>query len=144
MMTRLKAWWNKLRGKEPKFGDTSMQLYHTTPGPVIMTGPPPTSILEVTNADGETIFEIDPEGKAIWHKEDTYDEAASIFLTYLTMQVEDAVGIQQSRIDWEKEITRKLVAIAEENGGSIDANQLTEVINKCIMYDKLKGKYGEN
>ena len=53
------------------------------------------------------------------------------------MQVDNAAGIIQNRIEWEKRIT---MAIASEAKNTpIGPKDLTNVIRKCIMYDKLKG-----
>ena len=93
--------------------------------------------LMFTGSDGETIFSINQHGEAEWHKEDAYNEAAEMFLTYMTMQVEDAAGIAQNRVEWEERITEKLVKQAEI--APLGPQELTDTIRKCIMYDKLKG-----
>jgi hypothetical protein len=90
-----------------------------------------------TNGDGEKIFSIEPCGEAIWHKEDTYNEAAAIFLHHVSMQIENAVGIARNRQDWEQRIREALIREAEKE--PLTADVLTDVLNKCIMYDKLKG-----
>ena len=98
--------------------------------------------LTFTNNNGEKIFSIEPSGEAVWHKEDSYNEAASIFLGHLSMQIEDQAGIAQNRVDWEKRIRDALIVEAEK--APLTTEVLTNVLNKCIMYDKLKGSYTGN
>ena len=93
--------------------------------------------LTFTNNNGVKIFSIEPSGEAVWHKEDSYNEAASIFLHHLTMRIEDVAGIARNRQDWEKRIREALIIEAEN--APLTADVLTDVLNKCIMYDKLKG-----
>ena len=89
------------------------------------------------NIDGEVIFSISQDGEAEWHDESKYNEAASIFLNHVTMNIESVAGIAQNRIDWEKRIRDALIVEAEN--APLTADVLTDVLNKCIMYDKLKG-----
>ena len=90
-----------------------------------------------TGHHGEEIFCITMEGEAKWLKEDSYTEAADIFLTYMTLNIEDKVGIIQNRIEWEERITAALVKEAEKS--PLGPEDLTAIVRKCIMYDKLKG-----
>ena len=93
--------------------------------------------LTFTNSNGVKIFSIEPSGEAVWHKEDSYNEAANIFLHHLSMNIEDSAGIARNRQDWEQRIREALISEAEITPLTADA--LTNVLNKCIMYDKLKG-----
>ena len=92
-----------------------------------------------TGDSGDDIFSITSEGEAKWLKEDSYNEAAEMFLTYMTMHIEEAAGITENRIEWENRIAMELTKKAEE--APLGPEDLTNVIRKCIMYDKLKGKY---
>lgn len=130
-----------MRGKQEQDG---LKLYYPSTQPVatMWVDEEAVNALTFTNSDGEDIFCIDGNGNAKWLKEDSYDEAAEVFLTAMNFTIEDAAGIQESRMEWEKKITEDLVKAAEEKGGSLTAEELTDVVRKCIMYDKLKGKYG--
>jgi hypothetical protein len=121
-------------------------LYHNTSSQPLYQIRADTKLdsLVFTGNSGEDIFRIDPDGNAYWLKEDSYDEAAEMLLIAANWHLENATGIQQSRMEWEKNITEALVRAAEERGGTLTAEELTDVVRKCIMYDKLKGKYGEN
>jgi hypothetical protein len=90
-----------------------------------------------TGGNGEEIFKITFDGEAVWLKEDSYNEAAEMFLTYMTMNIENKAGIMQNRIEWENRITAALVSEAEKS--PLGPQELTDVVRKCIMYDKLKG-----
>ena len=90
-----------------------------------------------TGDAGEDIFSISSAGEAKWLKEDSYNEAAEMFLSAMTMQIEDSAGIMQNRIDWENRIATALVSEAKD--APLSAAELTDVLRKCIMYDKLKG-----
>ena len=87
----------------------------------------------------EEIFRINGDGKAEWIKEDSYDEAAEVFLNSVNWKIESEAGIRQSREEWEKSIVERLKNAAEANGGSLTTDELTDVVRKCIMYSKLKG-----
>lgn len=93
--------------------------------------------LMFTGNNGDEIFSISSNGEAKWLKEDSYNEAAEMFLTYMTMNIEDKAGIAQNRIEWEERITAKLTEQAEI--APLGPQELTDLIRKCIMYDKLKG-----
>ena len=138
---KIKTWWNRLRGKEES---TLYTLYQNTQPISTVWQEAEFNALTFTNGNGEDIFCIDANGNAKWLKEDCYDEAAEIFLNSMNWTIESAAGIQQSRMDWEKKITEALIHAAEERGGSITADELTDVVRKCIMYDKLKGTYGND
>jgi hypothetical protein len=88
--------------------------------------------------NGEQIFSVDANGNAIWHKPESYDEAAQIFLDSVNWKIEDAAGIRESRRDWEERMVKAIVSKAEKSG-SLTAKELTDVVKKCIMYDRLKG-----
>ena len=88
--------------------------------------------------NGEQIFSIDANGNAIWHNPESYDEAAQIFLDSVNWKIEDAVGILESRREWEERMVKAIVSKAEKSG-SLTAKELTDVVKKCIMYDRLKG-----
>ncbi len=140
---KIKEWYYKvlykITGKEPPL------LIYTAPAqPIysIWTDTKRQDSLIFTDMNGDDIFRIDQDGNAYWLKEDSYNEAAEMFLTAATWNIENLAGVQQSRMDWEKNITESLIHAAEERGGSISADELTDVIRKCIMYDKLRGKYG--
>ena len=90
-----------------------------------------------TGNNGEEIFSITQSGEARWLKEDSYNEAAELFLTYMTMNIENAAGIRQNRLEWEERIAKAL--ISEAKNTPLGPKELTNVIRKCIMYDKLKG-----
>lgn len=88
--------------------------------------------------NGEQIFSIDANGNAIWHKPESYDEAAKIYLDAVNWRIEDAAGIRESRRDWEDRMVKAIVSKANESG-SLTAEELTNVVKKSIMYDRLKG-----
>ncbi len=88
--------------------------------------------------NGEQIFSIDANGNAIWHKPESYDEAAQIFLDAVNWKIEDAAGIREARRDWEERMVKAIVSTAEKRG-SLTAKELTNVVKKSIMYDRLKG-----
>lgn len=134
---KIKAKYNKLRGKE----DGTLMLYHNTQPVHTVWNEPEVNALTFTNDKGEDVFCIDGNGNAKWLKEDSYDEAAEIFLDAMNWRIESAAGIQESRKDWELTITEKLKEASEKNGGSLTTEELTKVVRKCIMYDKLKGTY---
>jgi len=93
--------------------------------------------LTFTGDDGEDIFSIASNGAATWYKEDSYSEAANMFLTYLTMNIEDTAAIKQNRIEWEERMLEAMKKHAETE--PLTPENLTEVFGKCIMLDKLKG-----
>ena len=97
------------------------------------------SALVFTGDSGDDIFSISSDGEAKWLKEDSYNEAAEMFLNYMTMHIEDSAGITENRIEWENRIAMALAKKAGE--APLGPEDLTNVIRKCIMYDKLKGKY---
>lgn len=142
ILAKLKTWWNKLRGKEE---DGALTLHHTTAQALytLHVDESYQNDLIFTNANGVDIFKINVNGTATWLVEDSYDEAAEIFLQHVNWGIEEKGGIKQSRMEWEKKITEALKHAAEERGGSITAEELTDVVRKCIMYDKLKGKYSD-
>lgn len=88
--------------------------------------------------NGKQIFSIDANGNAIWHNPEAYDEAAQIFLDSVNWKIEDAAGILESRRDWEDRMVKAIVSKAEKSG-SLTAEELTNVVKKSIMYDRLKG-----
>jgi hypothetical protein len=141
MWKKIKDWWNRLRGKEEV--DNTTLLFHNTQPISTVWQEAEYNALTFTSGNGEDIFCIDGNGNAKWLKEDCYDEAAEIFLNSMNWRIESAAGIQESRMEWEKKITDALVDAAEERGGSITTEELTDVVRKCIMYDKLKGKYSD-
>ncbi len=102
-----------------------------------ITGQAHEASLMFTGNDGEEIFCISNTGEAKWLKEDSYNEAADMFLHYMTMNIEDRAGIIQNRREWENRIAMALVSEAEK--APLGPGELTDVLRKCIMYDKLKG-----
>ena len=90
------------------------------------------------SGNGKEIFSIDANGNAIWHKPESYDEAAQIFLDSVNWKIESAAGIRKSRREWEERMIKAIVSKAEKSG-SLTAEELTNVVNKSIMYDRLKG-----
>ena len=74
---------------------------------------PKENALTFTGNNGEEIFSISSYGEARWYKEDAYNEAAEMFLTHLTMNIEDAAGIRQNRLEWEERITAAIASEAE-------------------------------
>ena len=123
-----------------------LQVYPITqPTPIVWKDTSPNAnLMTFTDGNGDDIFAIDANGNAKWLKEETYNEAAEVFLAAMNWTIESTAGIKQSRMEWEESITAALVKAAEERGGSITAEELTDVVRKCIMYDKLRGKYGES
>ncbi len=137
MFNRIRAYVNKKLGKKPKIIFTQA-----------FTSPPsaqPIGIYQnTTNGDslqfinqGETIFSISENGEAKWHKEDSYDKAAEIFLTHLTMRVENQANIKQNRREWEDRILEAMKKHAEIE--TLTPEVLTDVFKKTLMIDKLKG-----
>jgi hypothetical protein len=117
--------------------DHSIKLL-TPPAPATFTfDDTQANTLTFTNNNGVKIFSIEPNGEAVWHKEDSYNEAAAMFLHHLSMNIEDSAGIARNRQEWEKRICDTLIKHAEK--APLTADALTNVLNKCIMYDKLKG-----
>lgn len=131
---------NYFEARRQKKISTTLQFINVSPqAPInqVYTDVQKGNSLTFTGNNGEDIFSISANGEAMWYKEDSYNKAAELFLTYLTMQIEDAAGIIQNRIEWEKRIT---MAIASEaKNAPLGPEDLTNVIRKCIMYDKLKG-----
>jgi len=97
-----------------------------------------TSLMTLSSGDKD-IFKIDANGNAVWCNEATYDEVAETFLNAVNWKIEDEAGIRISRVEWENKITAAIIKESEENGGSLTTEELTNVIKKCIMYDRLKG-----
>lgn len=97
----------------------------------------PNTVLRISNNDAEPIMTIENNGEVIWHKPHEAEDAANIFCDQIQIRIEDGAGIRQNRKEWEKRIT---MAIASEaKNAPIGPKELTNVIKKCIMYDKLKG-----
>ena len=96
----------------------------------------PDMVLRISNNDAEPIMTIKNDGEVIWHKPHEAGDAADIFCDQIQMRIEDDAGIRQNRKEWEKRIT---MAIASEaKNAPLGPKELTNVIKKCIMYDKLK------
>jgi len=96
------------------------------------------NILTLSNDDGP-IFKIDANGNAQWCNEATYDEVAEVFLNCINFKIESEAGIQESRKDWEAKIADAITKESEKQGGTLTTEQLTNVVKKCIMVDRLKG-----
>jgi len=138
MFNRIRNYFLNRRVK--KKTNSTIRLLQTAapPSPTVMIfDDAQSNTLTFTNNNGVKIFSIEPNGEAVWHKEDVYNEAASIFLQCVTMNIEDKAGIAQNRMEWEERITVKLARQAEI--APLGPEELTDVIRKCIMYDKLKG-----
>lgn len=90
------------------------------------------------DADDGPLVTISRNGKVIWHQEKTFDEAANKLVATLQIAVEMRAGIRESRIEWENKIKNALIAEASKTG-NITEKDLTTVIEKCIMCDRLKG-----
>lgn len=142
MFKRIRAYANKKFGKKPDiiFTPSPNSFAHTHPQPAQSVG----IYKNTTNnnslqffQEGETIFSISEDGEAKWHKEDSYNDAAEIFLTYVTMRIEKEVGIKQNRREWEDRILEAMKKRAEIE--ILTPEVLTEVFKKALMYDKLKG-----
>jgi len=153
MLKRIKNWlWKrktlkKIDEVQAKLAPSNNQLkvHPVQPPPMISVWKDPApdaNLMSFTNGNGDEIFCIDANGNAKWFNEESYNEAAEIFLNALNWTIEDAAGIKESRVEWEKKITEMLARKAEDNGGSLTAEELTDAIRQCIMYDKLRGKYG--
>ena len=90
--------------------------------------------------DGEQVMRIKANGQVEWMKEGVYAEAAYTFMNSLHTVIEDSAGIIQTRKEWEERMTKAFVSEAEKSG-SLTAEELTNVVKKCIMYDRLKGTH---
>lgn len=139
MFNGIKNWFEARRvARTAKKTLNTLKLSTVPAGPKFQILPADSdSSLIFTGDSGEDIFSISQEGEAKWLKEDSYNEAAEMFLTYMTMHIEDSVGIRQNRIEWENRITAAIASEAEK--APLGPEDLTNVIRKCIMYDKLKG-----
>jgi len=138
----IKRQWRILRVKRDlkQIQDTLNALPNTSQ-PITFSGSlqaQDTNLITLSN-NKEEIFSIDANGNAHWHNEATYDEVAEVFLNVISWKIENEAGIRESRMDWEKKITEAIIREAENNGGTLDTEQLTNVVKKCIMYDRLKG-----
>ena len=149
MFKRIRTYFDNRRFLK-KFRKTAQKFDNLTNNPLKFVPTAPTQTLYQIHADhkaedalmftggnGEEIFKITFDGEAVWLKEDSYNEAAEMFLTYMTMNIENKAGIMQNRIEWENRITAALVSEAEKS--PLGPQELTDVVRKCIMYDKLKG-----
>ena len=96
-----------------------------------------TNVLTLSNDDGP-IFEIDANGNAHWCNEATYDEVAEVFLNCINFAIESEAGIHESRKEWEEKIANAIIKESEKSG-LLTTEQLTNVVKKCIMVDRLKG-----
>ncbi len=141
MFKRIRAYVNQKLRKKPDITFTqSSNSFTITPQPV-----QPLGIYQNTtnnNAlqflqEGEIIFSITENGEAKWHKEDSYDKAAEIFLTHVTMRIEKETSIKQNRREWEDRMLEAMKKRAEIE--PLTPEVLTEVFKKALMYDKLKG-----
>ena len=141
MFNRIRAYVNKKLGKKPKIIFTqASNSFGITP-----QSPPSLGMYQNTTnnnslqffQEGETIFSISENGEAKWHKEDSYNKAAEIFLTHVTMTIENEANIKQNRREWEDRILEAMKKHAEIE--TLTPEVLTDVFRKCIMIDKLKG-----
>jgi len=137
MFNRIRNWFVNHRFQ--KRVDSTLKLIKTphSTNAHIWHNPEQETALIFTAGNGDDIFSISQDGEAKWLKEDSYNEAAEMFLTHMTMTIEDRAGIAQNRVEWEERITAKLTEQAEL--APLGPEELTDVIRKCIMYDKLKG-----
>jgi len=143
MFNGIRAYVNKKLGKKPKiiFTQASNSFGITPQSPqTASTG----FYQNTTNnnslqfaQEGEVIFSISEDGEAKWHKEDSYNKAAEIFLTYLTMRVENQTNIKQNRREWEDRILEAMKKHAKIE--PLTPEVLTDVFKKTLMIDKLKG-----
>ena len=88
--------------------------------------------------DSEEVMRIKANGQVEWMKEDVYDDDAAAFVNSLQLRIEDSSGIIRTRREWEERMLKALTSEAEKSG-SLTAGELTNVVKKCIMYDRLKG-----
>ena len=139
MFKRIRNWYKqRLVKKAAKRTVNTLKLATAPATPMFQILPANSeNSLIFTNDNGEDIFSISSAGEAKWLKEDSYNEAAEMFLNYMTMTIEDSAGIMQNRIKWENRIATALVSEAKD--APLSAEELTDVLRKCIMYDKLKG-----
>lgn len=139
MFNRIRNWWEQRLVKKTAEKTISALKLSTAPSTPIFQILPSDSdcSLIFTGDSGEDIFSISQAGEAKWLKEDSYDEAAEMFLNYMTMNIEDKAGIIQNRREWENRIATALVSEAKD--APLGPEELTDVLRKCIMYDKLKG-----
>jgi hypothetical protein len=139
MFNRIRNWWEQRLVKKAAKKTISTLTLSTAPSTPIFQILPAGSdnALIFTGSNGDDIFSISADGEAKWLKEDSYNEAAEMFLSYMTMHIEDSAGIMQNRIEWENRIATALVSEAKD--APLGPEELTDVLRKCIMYDKLKG-----
>jgi len=141
MFKRIREWFERQqvkRAAKKTVSSLKLSTEPATPKFQILPADSDCSLI-FTGDSGEDIFSISQDGEAKWLKEDSYNEAAEMFLTYMTMHIEDSAGIIENRIEWENRIAMALAKKAEE--APLGPEDLTNVVRKCIMYDKLKGKY---
>ena len=139
MFNRIRNWWEQRlvkKSAEKTISALKLSTATSTPKFQILPASSDTALI-FTGDSGEDIFSISQAGEAKWLKEDSYNEAADMFLSYMTMQIEDSAGIMQNRLEWEERITAKLTEQAEI--APLGPEDLTDIVRKCIMYDKLKG-----
>ena len=129
---RWRLW--KLEKEIKRVEKTMSSLPHT----FTSSAPLDTSLMTLST-DNKEIFKIDANGNAIWCNEATYDEVAETFLNVVNWKIENEAGIRESRMDWEDKIAAAIIKESEKNDGSLTTEQLTNVVKKCIMYDRLKG-----
>lgn len=141
MFKRIRAYINQKLGKYPEMTFTPVSKFAFTSSQSALS----LGIYQnITNNNsvqfinkGELLFSISEDGQAKWHNEDRYNEAAEIFLTHLTMRVENQARIKQNRREWEDRILEAMQKHAEIE--PLTPEVLTDVFRKCIMIDKLKG-----
>jgi len=142
MFKRIRAYINQKLEKKPKitFTQASNSFAYSAPQTTTSVGvyqnTTNNNSLQFIN-NGELLFSISGDGEARWHKEDNYNEAAKIFLTHLTLEVEEQAGIKQNRLEWEDRMLKAMQKHAEIE--PLTPEVLTDVFKKCIMIDKLKG-----
>ena len=142
MINRIKDWWLERQSKQIwKEMQKTMLVAPVAPAPpnsfAFVSDRKTESALTLT-VEGEEVMRFKANGQVEWMKEDVYDEAAAAFVNSLQLRIEDSSGIIRTRREWEERMLKALTSEAEKSG-SLNAEELTNVVKKCIMYDRLKG-----
>ncbi len=139
MIDKIKDWWLERQSKQIwKEMQKTMPVAPAPPQSFAFVSDRETDSSITITVDGEEVMRIKANGQVDWMKEDVYDEAAYVFVNSLHTVIEDSAGIIQTRKEWEERMTKAFVSEAE-NRGNLNAEELTNVVKKCIMYDRLKG-----
>lgn len=98
------------------------------------------NLVTFTDMNGNEILRVEPDGKVVWAAGYQIDSAAEAFSRSLYLGAEKAALVTQgTKKRMRDSVFEEIIAIINEDGGSITADELTRYWQAAKIIDKLKG-----